>query len=202
MRSLGRLRRSEASDRVTVERMQGHLWNASAAQGGEGECDMRILRSMAVWITAIGLLGSAAAMQAQDAGTGQHNGGMPGNGGMSQGGQSQSGQPGMVQVRSASQSDASSPGMPQPSMPSIGGTSLEDASNGRNPRTDEEMEKLRSNERQKKLVADTDRLLSLANELKTDMDKTSKDTLSLDVVRKADEIEKLAHSVKERMKGA
>ncbi len=46
------------------------------------------------------------------------------------------------------------------------------------------------------------KLLSLANELKADVDKSSKDTLSLDVVRKADEIEKLAHSVKEKMKGS
>jgi hypothetical protein len=34
------------------------------------------------------------------------------------------------------------------------------------------------------------------------VDKSTKDTLSLDVVKKADEIEKLAHSVKEKMKNA
>jgi hypothetical protein len=45
-------------------------------------------------------------------------------------------------------------------------------------------------------------LLALATELKVDMDKTNKDMLSLDVIRKADEIEKLAHSVKEKMKGS
>jgi nitric oxide reductase activation protein len=56
-------------------------------------------------------------------------------------------------------------------------------------------------DRQKKLVADTAKLLELANELKTAVDKSNKDTLSLDVVRKADAIEKLAHSVKEGMKG-
>jgi hypothetical protein len=50
-------------------------------------------------------------------------------------------------------------------------------------------------------VEDTTKLLALANELKVAVDKSNKDTLSLDVVRKADEIEKLAHSVKERMKG-
>jgi hypothetical protein len=33
------------------------------------------------------------------------------------------------------------------------------------------------------------------------VDKSDKNTLSLEVVRKADEIEKLAHSVKEGMKG-
>jgi hypothetical protein len=32
------------------------------------------------------------------------------------------------------------------------------------------------------------------------VDKTNKDMLSLNVIRKADEIEKLAHSVKEKMK--
>jgi hypothetical protein len=56
-------------------------------------------------------------------------------------------------------------------------------------------------DRQKKLVADTARLLELATELKAEVDKSNKDTLSLDVVRKADAIEKLAHSVKEGMKG-
>jgi hypothetical protein len=69
------------------------------------------------------------------------------------------------------------------------------------PQTEEEMAKLRNIERQKKLEDDTAKLLSLANELKADVDKSTKDMLSLDVVKKADEIEKLAHSVKERMKG-
>jgi nitric oxide reductase activation protein len=64
-----------------------------------------------------------------------------------------------------------------------------------------EREKLADVERQKKLVADTAKLLELANELKAAVDKSNKDTLSLDVVRKADAIEKLAHSVKEGMKG-
>jgi hypothetical protein len=62
--------------------------------------------------------------------------------------------------------------------------------------------KLLNTDRQKQLVLDTQRLLVLANELKLDVDKSNKDTLSLDVIRKADEIEKLAHSVKEKMKGS
>jgi type VI protein secretion system component VasF len=66
---------------------------------------------------------------------------------------------------------------------------------------EEEQAKLRNIDRQKRLVEDTTKLLALANELKAAVDKSNKDTLSLDVVRKADEIEKLAHSVKERMKG-
>ena len=62
--------------------------------------------------------------------------------------------------------------------------------------------KTRNIERQKQIVEDTQKLLALANELKADVDKSTKDTLSLDVVKKADEIEKLAHSVKEKMKNA
>jgi hypothetical protein len=71
----------------------------------------------------------------------------------------------------------------------------------RTVKMEDEQAKLRNAERQKKLVEETTRLLALANELKAAVDKSDKNTLSLDVVRKADEIEKLAHSVKERMKG-
>src|ERR1700686_2146907 len=65
----------------------------------------------------------------------------------------------------------------------------------------EQQEKMRNNDRQKRLVADTDKLLALATDLKAQVDKSTKDTLSVDVIKKAEEIEKLAHSVKERMKG-
>jgi hypothetical protein len=73
------------------------------------------------------------------------------------------------------------------------------------PNTDphrlEQQEEARSTERQKRLVADTDKLLALATDLKQQVDKTNKNILSVDVIKKAEEIEKLAHSVKERMKG-
>jgi hypothetical protein len=65
----------------------------------------------------------------------------------------------------------------------------------------EKQAKLQNDDRQKRLVADTDKLLVLATDLKQQVDKSTKDTLSVDVIKKADEIEKLAHSVKERMKG-
>jgi len=55
-------------------------------------------------------------------------------------------------------------------------------------------------ERKKQIAEDSVKLLKLATELKTEVDKTTKDTLSLNVIRKADEIEKLAHNVKEKMK--
>jgi heme/copper-type cytochrome/quinol oxidase subunit 1 len=60
---------------------------------------------------------------------------------------------------------------------------------------------MRNDERQKRLVSDTEKLLTLATELHQDVGKTDKHILSVDVVKRAEEIEKLAHSVKERMKG-
>ena len=64
-----------------------------------------------------------------------------------------------------------------------------------------EMAKKVNHDRQVALKRDTDKLLKLATELKQDVDKSSENTLSVDVVKKAEEIEKLAHSVKEKMKG-
>ena len=64
----------------------------------------------------------------------------------------------------------------------------------------EKMEKARNTDRQKHLVQDTDKLLALAKELKEQVDKSNSDTLSVEVVKKAGEIEKLAKSVKDRMR--
>lgn len=68
-------------------------------------------------------------------------------------------------------------------------------------RIEREMAKKANEERQAQLKRDTDNLLKLATELKQSVDKSNANTLSLDVVKKAEEIEKLAHSVKEKMKG-
>jgi len=57
-------------------------------------------------------------------------------------------------------------------------------------------------ERQLALRRDTERLLSLAAELKQNVDRTSPNILSMDVIKKAQEIEKLAKSVKEKMREA
>ena len=65
----------------------------------------------------------------------------------------------------------------------------------------EKMEKARNGDRQKQLEKDTDKLLALAKELKEEVGKSNADTLSVDVVKKAAEIEKLAKSVKDRMRG-
>jgi hypothetical protein len=90
------------------------------------------------------------------------------------------------------------PGIPQ--KPGIGIDPTDD-SNPLSAHRAEQQEKLRNTDRQKRLVADTDKLLELATDLKQQVNKTTKDTMSVDVIKKADEIEKLAHSVKERMKG-
>jgi hypothetical protein len=67
-------------------------------------------------------------------------------------------------------------------------------------RQEQRMENARNVQRQEQLVRDTDKLLALATQLKTYVDKTDKNTLSVDVVKKAEEIEKLAKSVKDKMR--
>jgi len=52
---------------------------------------------------------------------------------------------------------------------------------------------------EKKIAADKARLLRLATELKWEIDKAGADTLSIAVIRKATEIEKLAHGVRQEM---
>jgi hypothetical protein len=64
-----------------------------------------------------------------------------------------------------------------------------------------EMAKKANEDRQAQLKRDTENLFKLAAELKQYVDKTNENTLSINVIKKADEIEKLAHSVKEKMKG-
>jgi hypothetical protein len=54
--------------------------------------------------------------------------------------------------------------------------------------------------RKKMIADDSEQLLKLATDLKSEVDKTDKDTLSISVIRKAGAIEKLAHDVKEKMK--
>lgn len=55
-------------------------------------------------------------------------------------------------------------------------------------------------DRQKKMLADADALVAKAQQLKIAVDQTRKDQLSVEVIRQADEIEKLAKAVKDRMR--
>ena len=83
------------------------------------------------------------------------------------------------------------PQLPEPPAPS-----------GTEPKTkmERDLEKKANQERQAALKRDTEKLFKLATELKDYVDKTNENVLSFDVVKKAEEIEKLAHSVKEKMK--
>ena len=64
-----------------------------------------------------------------------------------------------------------------------------------------EMAKKAAKERVAALRTDTDKLLKLSVELKNYVDKSDENVLSLDVIKKADEIERLAKSVRDKMKG-
>lgn len=68
-------------------------------------------------------------------------------------------------------------------------------------RLEREQAKKLNEDRHASLKRDTDKLLKLSAELKESVDKSSENTLSVDVVKKAEEIEKLARNVKEKMKG-
>jgi hypothetical protein len=91
----------------------------------------------------------------------------------------------------------------QPSAPSLNLPSADnpDQPSGMQKDAQKELEKKANLQRQADLKRDTDKLLKLSNELKDYVDKSNENVLSLDVVKKAEEIEKLAHNVKLRMKG-
>ena len=63
------------------------------------------------------------------------------------------------------------------------------------------MGKKLNRERQAAIRKDTDELVKLAQELKESVDKSNENLLAVDVIRKAEQIEKLARGVKDRMKG-
>ncbi len=67
-------------------------------------------------------------------------------------------------------------------------------------RMEKEQEKRRNKERQASLKEDTDKLLELATQLKQYVDKSNENILSLDVMKKAEEIEKLARQVEKKMR--
>lgn len=94
-----------------------------------------------------------------------------------------------------------SPSQPAPLPPVIREPQTEEPNPPNMPDAAKEMQKKQNEQRQADLKRDTDRLLKLSTELKDYVDKSNENILSLDVIKKADEIEKLAHSVKTKMKG-
>ena len=69
-------------------------------------------------------------------------------------------------------------------------------------RLEREMAKKANQERQAELRRDTERLVTLTNELKRYVERSNESILSVDVMKKAEQIEKLAHTVKEKMRGS
>jgi hypothetical protein len=83
-----------------------------------------------------------------------------------------------------------------PPIPGVASTGTEDYPMP--PRSDP---KTMLKEDQKALRKDVDHLLQMAKELKEETDKTPEtDVLSLSLVKKAEEIEKLAHQIKDRIR--
>ncbi|MGA9584783.1 MAG: hypothetical protein WBQ95_05610 [Terracidiphilus sp.] len=55
-------------------------------------------------------------------------------------------------------------------------------------------------ERKKQITADSDKLLKMAADLKDELDKTDKDTLSVSTIHRIDAIEKLARDMKDKLR--
>jgi hypothetical protein len=175
---------------------------AKAARAAEEDFAMNVLRSMTVLTVASGLiLGAASAAWSQQGNQGNRTPDTSGTGPNNPTTVS-----GPMQADAAQASGRNSSQQPQTSMPGINEDLSRDSRDAREGRagsklSEPALEEIRNGERQKKLIADTEKLVALVNELKSDVDKSNKNMLSLDVIRKADEIEKLARSVKEKMKG-
>lgn len=87
----------------------------------------------------------------------------------------------------------------QPIGQPVGG-SLADRDNGNFDLSQQEVRVQALNrQRQKNIVSDTDKLLKLAGELEMEVKSADEDNLTPQQLRKIAEIEKLAHSVKDKM---
>jgi hypothetical protein len=93
------------------------------------------------------------------------------------------------------------PSQQQPNPPRLDVPQTEEPGPAVPSQMQKDMEKRANQQRQAELKRDTERLLKLSTELKEYVDKSNENILSLDVMKKAEEIEKLAHSVKTRMRG-
>jgi hypothetical protein len=75
------------------------------------------------------------------------------------------------------------------------------AQNETDLQTQQQLQRLRQKKRFEDMRRDSQRLLDLATELKEYVNKSGENVLSLNVVRKAEEIEKLSRQVKNNMRG-
>ncbi len=93
-----------------------------------------------------------------------------------------------------------SQGPPVPSFPPAPGDIPQKNKDPMAEKIEREAAKQRNLQREQDIKRDTEKLLELATELKQYVDKTNENIISLDVIKKAEQIEKLAKSVKEKMK--
>ncbi|HUV70152.1 MAG TPA: hypothetical protein VMW15_10865 [Terracidiphilus sp.] len=95
---------------------------------------------------------------------------------------------------------AQSPESPTGAQPAEGnaasGTKVQEASPDKPAK--QEVNNAAVDPQKKQLADDSANLLRLANSLKAAVDKTTQDTLSIVVVRQAEEIEKLAHKMRKK----
>jgi len=104
----------------------------------------------------------------------------------------QDGQPvaaGAEQAGSSSQSSIDTPAQANPQ-----------AGNPAKPSKEEAAAPAADQHNKSQISVESTQLLAMALALKAEVDKTNKDTLSVNVIRKADEIEKLAKTVREKVK--
>lgn len=88
-------------------------------------------------------------------------------------------------------------GLPPPLSPGLS-DGIDDFPNG-NSMEQEKMLRALNADRQKSMVADTNRLLRLVNELNAEIARNKPDALTSAQLHKVEEIEKLARSVREKM---
>ena len=91
-------------------------------------------------------------------------------------------------------------GPPTPTFPPPPGEIPQKNKDPMTEKIEREAAKQRNIQREQDIKRDTEKLLELATELKQYVDKTNENVISLDVIKKAEQIEKLAKSVKEKMK--
>ena len=93
-----------------------------------------------------------------------------------------------------------SQGPPVPTFPPAPGEIPQRNKDSMSEKIERDAAKQRNIQREKDIKRDSEKLLELATELKQYVDKTNENIISLDVIKKAEQIEKLARSVKEKMK--
>jgi hypothetical protein len=93
-----------------------------------------------------------------------------------------------------------SQGPPTPTFPPPPGEPAQRTKDPIREQIERDAAKQRNVQRQQDIKRDTEKLLELATELKQYVDKTNENVISLDVIKKAEQIEKLAKNVKEKMK--